>query len=152
MNELMYRNLVVQCNDETAHPPITSGTWVRHPQSNNNVTQWVTEDNPNNLKDPICNIEPEDLVLDETKLHESGVAFICSKQDQEHFIFTTNKVVVRKQNSCALLCNFHHVLTIRPKVQQDGTSKWWLFRSGVGGGGEEVVGKGSNIGTNVYCW
>ena len=55
-NELMYRNLVVQCNDNTAEPPITSGNWVRHPQSNNNVTHWLTEENPNTLMNAICNI------------------------------------------------------------------------------------------------
>ena len=90
---------------------------MRYPQSDNDVATAVTEDTPNKLKDPTCNDKPEDLVLDESKLHKSGVTLICSKQDQDHFVFTESQVIIKKGNTCALLCNFRHVLTIEPKLQ-----------------------------------
>ena len=77
-NDFVFRNLVVQCNDKTLDPPVTNGSWVRYPQSNNDIATAITEDMPNKLKDPACNDKPQDLVLDETKLHKSGVTLICS--------------------------------------------------------------------------
>ena len=148
----MFRNLVVQCNDETLDPPVSDGNWVRYPQSDNDVATAVTEDTPNKLKDPTCNDKPEDLVLDESKLHKSGVTLICSKQDQDHFVFTESQVIIKKGNTCALLCNFRHVLTIEPKLQPDGSSKWWLYMANLGGVGEEAIGKEGAMDTNVFCW
>ena len=148
----MFRNLIVQCNDEMLDTPVTNGTWVRYPQSDNDVAAAVTEDTPNTLKDAVCNDKPEDLVLDEAKLHKPGVTLICSKQDQDHFIFTQSQVIIKKGNICALLCNFRQIMTIEPKLQPDGTSAWWVHRAGGGGEGVQAVGKGAAVETNVYCW
>ena len=125
---------------------------MRYSQSDNDITKGVTEDTPNKLQDPICNVEPDDLILDEAKLHKSGVSFICSKQDQEHFVFTETEVIIKKGNTCALLYNFHHVMTIEQHFQHDGTSKWWLYRSNEASEGEEAFGKEKSMDTNVYCW
>ena len=97
-------------------------------------------------------MEPADLVLDETKLHQSGVSLVCSSQDPDHFVFTKLEVVLKKENICALLCNYHHVLTIKSLLQPDGSSAWWVVRPGGGAGGEEAVGKDGPGATNIYCW
>jgi len=152
VNEFVFRNLVVQCNDATIDPPVLDGTWMRYSMSDNDITNAVTEDTPNQLKDPVCNVEPADLILDETKLHKSGVNLICSKQDEEHYVFTASEVIIKKHNTCLLLCNFHHVLTIKPTLQPDGSSQWTLYRSSPGGAVEEVIGKEGPSNTNVLCW
>ena len=139
----MFRNLVVECSD---------GTWVRHNQSDNKVDQALTEDTPNRLKDVVCNVEPEDLILDEAELHRSGVVFLCAKQDTDHFVFTETRVVVRGNNYCTLLCNYHHVLSIKPVLQDDGVARWWVVRHGGDIQGEEVVGKHGPGRSNIYCW
>ena len=149
-NDFVFRNLVVQCNDATLDTPVTDGTWVRYSQSDNDVAAVITEDTPNKLNDTVCNDKPEDLVLDEAKVHKSGVTLICSQQDPDHFVFTASQVTIKKGNTCALLCNFRHVLTIEPKLLPNGTSRWWVYRAGDGSRGVEAVGKEGQ--TNIYCW
>ena len=142
----------MQCNDETLDTAVTNGTWVRFPQSDNDVAAAVTEDTPNTLKDVVCDDKPEDLVLDEAKLHKPGVKLFCSNQDQDHFILTKSQAIIKKDNICVLLCNFRQVLTIAPKLQPDGSSIWWVHRASFGGVGVEAVGKGEAMETNIYCW
>ena len=88
-------------------------------------------DSPNTLKDPTCKVEPGKLVLDEVKLHETGVNLICLHQDTDHLLLTSKEVVLKKSNFCVLLCNFHHIMSIRPKLLADGSFKWWLIRTGL---------------------
>jgi len=149
-NDFVFRNLVVQCNDATLDTPVIDGTWVRYSQSDNDVAAVITEDTPNKLNDTACNDKPDDLVLDEAKVHKSGVTLICSQQDPDHFVFTASQVTIKKGNTCALLCNFRHVLTIEPKLLPDGASRWWVYRAGDGSRGVEAVGKEDQ--TNIYCW
>ena len=138
----MFRNLVVEC---------TNGSWVMSNYSDNNITQALTENTPNRLQDVLCTAQPDDLVLDEALLHEPGVVLVCAKQDRDHLVFTEREVMVMGDNYCALLCNYHHVLTIMPRLQHDGVARWWVVRHGQDKG-EEAIGKDGPGGTNILCW
>jgi len=144
----VYRTLVVQCNDPDPDLTVDDGQWVKYHYSTNDISSVISEGvAANTLSDPKCLVSPKQLVLDAPTLHKPGVSFICSKQDPDHFESNAEHVTIKEDNTCALLCNFHHVMTIEPKfVESDGTKKFWKYTTGEGDVGEEAKSE------NVYCW
>ena len=131
-------------------PPLINGTWVKYSLSDNDISDIIVDDDPNKLKDPECKDEPQDLVLDEIKLHQSGVMLVCSKQDLDHLIFTSNSVIIKKSNTCSLLCNFRYTLTLENSLMDDGKAKWVVKRPK--STDEEAIVKEDGRQTNIYCW
>lgn len=134
--DFLYRTYVVQCDGR-------DGKWKMFGQSNNDPSEFINSGDK--LTDPTCNWNPAgDLELDKTVLTESGVSLICSVDT--NLAYEDKIVRVSAPNTCALLCNFHHVMTIEPKFEEtDGTTKWWMYPTG------DVVGEEATR-ENVYCW
>jgi len=118
-----YRNLVAMCGSEDN----TNGAWVPYQETSNAITDAIEEEK---LLDQTC-LPSTDLELDATKLVEVGVSFICTELDSDHYDTESkkDKIILKQYNHCILLCNFHTVMTIEPKVAGDGNDdpKWWMY-------------------------
>jgi len=144
--EMDYHKIVVQCNDATPDNLVEDGQWVKYIKSDNKID---TEDNMaistpgagNNLQDLTC--RPEDLVLTASNLNQVGVAFICDLVDDDHYVTDDTHITLKEYNTCYLLCNFHHVMTIQPKFGED--PQWFRYYPD---GGE--IDKATAL--NVKCW
>lgn len=132
-----YRDLVVQCNPDRLSADVTWGPFAG---SDNDVSS-VIDTNTHRLSDPKCELDWEDLVLAGKNLHQPGVSFICEKP----YTAAEETITISAPNTCALLCNFHPILTIENEIALDGSGVWKKYDTG------------SNIGTpvvadDIKCW
>lgn len=125
----------------------TEKTWIQYPDSPNAVPSPDYMDaNSLTLVDPLCDAIFDPLDLNVEKLHETGVSFIC--ENVANLVFTADKVTVSAPNTCALLCNLHHALTLENVLSEAGDGVWMKYDAGFDEG-TEVNAENKDV---VACW
>lgn len=120
----MSNSLRVRCNATS-----TEKKWVQYPGSLNDVPSPTYMDaNSLTLVDPLCEEKAAPIDLNKDELQKPGVSFIC--EYVPNLEFTQDKVTVTAPNTCALLCNQHHVLTLESELSRAGDGVWMKYDAG----------------------